>query len=301
MLSLESLACLDLFLWLGSGKRAAQVLHTSQSTVSRRSREALALLGLQPEQIGLRPGPLAQVGDPSPPLALGAFPMAELLTLERQVHQRHRLLTGAPLRLYTSYWARRAYLEPPPPGWWLAPLEPCRPPAEPLLLLEERIVDAAILSGPEVQRLDPLHWRVLDLARLPLRILAPLHHPLTQERGLRPSDLQVLPLTAYASIVPAPVRRCMERIDAGLGAPPASRQGPASLVAPTKSFATAFTRHLWPDLAPVDLALPIPASDHLVTRADLAWVAALDHLVQHLRQAIRRGRGGEPELELLLA
>jgi len=307
MIPQDSLACLDVSLWLGTGRRASQVLNASQSTVSRRSREALELFGLRPEEIQPRPcSPTihqsGQLGGPGPP-----SPMADLLAMERELHQYFRLRMGGPLRLLSHYWTRSAFLEPPPVGWLVAPLEPFRPHPDPLGLLRERIVDAALLSGPEVRGLDPAHWRVVDLARVPLQLLVPAHHALARERHLCPSDLWALPSTAFAPMLPVVVRQCMEAIEwqlLGRAAQPLPHSdGPEGLPRGRpayKCMATPLTLHLWPGLVPVDLALPIPASDHLVTRADLPWGAAFDQLLQHLHRAASGWQRSVPSMTLLV-
>lgn len=289
MLEAEDLFSLDALLWLQSGKRAGKLLGANQSTISRRSRQCLERLGLSLEHCV-----------PCPPQE----PMQALLLMERQLHQLHRLRGGAPLRLLANFWVRRHLLPFLPPGWMTPDPDPVRPHADPFGLLEARIVDAALLSGPEVRDLDRRRWRVVDLSALPLEILVPESHPLARERSLRSADLATLDPLTFSVIVPQPVQQAMavlhEHLGRGLGAGRASDPLAPVFAAGQPCMATAFTRHLWPGYVPLDVTLPIRASDHLVVLAELPWEARFDHLLEHLRLQLQRLHGVAPGLVCLL-
>jgi hypothetical protein len=271
MLDPEGLFSLDALVWLQSGDRAGAFLSANQSTISRRSRDCLRRLGISLQQCA-----------PCQP----DHPMQELLQMERQLHQLYRFRGGGPLRLFANYWVRSRLLEPLPAGWLAPPSDPVRPHPDPLGLLKARIADAALLSGPEVRDLDRRTWLVVDLACLPLEILVPSSSALARERGLGSGDLENLPALTFSPIVPLAVQSAMARLYSSL----TGESGPAgdsALRGQQPCIATSFTRHLWPGYVPLDITLPIPASDHLVMLAELPWEARFDALLAHLRQQVR--------------
>lgn len=285
MLEAEDLFTLDALLWLQSGKRAGRFLGVNQSTISRRSRECLRRLGLPMENCA-----------PCHPQE----PMQTLLLMERHLHQLHRFRDGGPLRLLTNFWVRSHLLDFLPPGWLTPDLDPVQPHADPLGLLEARIVDAALLSGPEVRNLDRGRWRVVDLSALPLDVLVPEGHPLAREHALGPADLATLDSLVFSGIVPQPVQKAMLALHRQLGAGKAAAVSPALSACGHPCMATSFTRHLWPGYVSLDVALPIPASDHLVVLAELPWDARLDHLLEQLRLRLQQLRSVTPGLVCLI-
>lgn len=271
MLASEDLFSLDALVWLQSGQRAGALVGAHQSTMSRRSRECLQRLGMTLEQ--------CDGSDPQEPLQ-------ELLLMERELHQQHRLRGGAPLRLHANYWVRSALLQSLPDGWIAPEPERVKPHSEPLRLLAAGIVDAALLSGPEVHDLDRQRWSVITIATLPLQILVPEAHPLAVEWGLAGADLADLDPLTFSAVVPESVQRVMGHHYRHLGAGRLARRSSAAEM-PSPCMATAFTRHLWPGYRALDLALPLLASDHLVVRRELAWGARLEPLLAQLRQRLQ--------------
>lgn len=284
MLAPEDLFSLDALVWLQSGHRAGALVGTHQSTISRRSRECLQRLGLSLDECaGLDSGQ----------------PLQALLLMERQLHQLHRIRGGAPLRLLANYWARRSLLRTLPSDW-IAPVpEKAQPHSDPLGLLAAAIVDAALLSGPEVRELDRTRWLVIDLSVLPLQILVPQDHPLASERGLGAADLATLAPLGFSAVVPARVQAVMASLYGRLGACRLD-PGPGAPALPPPSMATAFTRHLWPGYRSLDVGLPLPASDHLVVLKDLPWGARLEQLLAHLRQQLVQLRSQVPGFRCLI-
>ena len=282
MLESEDLFSLDALLWLESGRRAGAMLGVNQSTMSRRSRDCLKRLGLSLEHcLSAEP----------------RDPMQELLLLERQLHQLHRLRGGAPLRLLANAWVRLHLLEPPPSGWIVPDADLAPPHADPLGLLEARIVDAAVLSGPEVRDLDRRRWRVVDLSALPLQILVPKGHPLVRERTLAGADLAMLAPLAFAPYVPLPVQRTMALLYGQLGAGRGAIDAPASAAAPpalAPCMATPLTRQLWPGHVALDVSLPVPASDHLVVLRELPWAPGFEQVLDHVQRRLQQLRAAVP-------
>lgn len=271
MLASEDLFSLDALVWLQSGQRAGALVGAHQSTMSRRSRECLQRLGMTLEQ--------CDGSDPQGPLQ-------ELLLMERELHQQYRLRGGAPLRLHANYWARSALLQSLPADWIAPEPELVKPHSDPIRLLAAGIVDAALLSGPEVHDLDRQRWSVITVATLPLQVLVPQAHPLAAEWGLEAADLADLDPLAFSAVVPGAVQRAMAHLYRHLGAGRLARRPSAAVIAPP-CMATAFTRHLWPGYRALDLRLPLLASDHLVVRRDLAWGARLEPLLAQLRQQLQ--------------
>jgi len=101
MVEIDALDALDQLIWRRSGVAAAKAVKMHQSTVSRKTREVLQLLGLQLVQ---RAGEWDLEG------------CHDFIRLERQLHQLHRLKSGAPLRLEGVFWWQPA-LASPPAGW----------------------------------------------------------------------------------------------------------------------------------------------------------------------------------------
>ena len=154
MVNLDSLAALDLLVWLGTTERAAALAHTNQSTVSRRSRGALQVFQLR---LGRSPEGWVPLGD-----------MA-LLAMERQGHQQARFLGQQPLRLQVPSWSRSMALRQLPAGWCANPARPGWVCDNPVQLLRDRVIDACLLTPTQLpERVDDL--LLLDLYRRPIEL-----------------------------------------------------------------------------------------------------------------------------------
>lgn len=97
MLKLDELALFDGLIWLRTGESVARRFSCAQSTVSRNTAKVLELFGL--ELVCDDFGEWQLLGDLS------------LLNAERQVHQKARWASWAPLRLEATYWMDRALLQ----------------------------------------------------------------------------------------------------------------------------------------------------------------------------------------------
>ena len=184
MVNLDSLAALDLVLWLGTTERAAALAHSNQSTVSRRSRTALQTFQLR----------LTRARD-------GWMPCGNtsLLALERRVHQGARFLGQQPLRLQVPCWSRPRALRHLPEGWCANPRQSGWVCENPVGLLRDRVIDACLLtptqlSGPTEDLL------LLDLYRRPIELtvfdggLSNSHQPSGRpSRTAGPLHLRLLP------------------------------------------------------------------------------------------------------------
>ena len=102
MIGIEELDALDLTIWLGRGSDAASHLGCNQSTISRRSNQCLQVFDLR----------LHRDAEGWPRIR-----QHDLLQLERQVHQLHRLREGRHLRIDASLLAAPLLQGATPHGW----------------------------------------------------------------------------------------------------------------------------------------------------------------------------------------
>ena len=165
----DGLIALDHLCWLGSGRDVAQRLQCNPSTVSRKAETCAVNLGLL---LRKRSGLWTLYGD------------TELLLAERYLHQRYRLAGYLPLRLEVSAdLAER--LQDPPHSAWISGGQRHFATRRPLELLEQRVTDAWLCSFCEELNLDgATSWQVLEIATLPLQLLAHGDHPLVAQAGL---------------------------------------------------------------------------------------------------------------------
>jgi len=135
MVSLDHLAALDLLQWLGTTERAAALAYTNQSTISRRHRTALQTFGLR--LVRSQDGWKLQGSQ-------------QLLTLERQVHQRARFAGRQPLRLQVPFWSRHRLCHQLPDGWCVNPALMGLVCEDPVALLRDRVLDACLLTPTQL-------------------------------------------------------------------------------------------------------------------------------------------------------
>lgn len=184
MVSPEQLEAFDFTLWLGTERLAAQVLWCNQSTVSRRSQEVQRCFKVQ-----RRRGDLTDGGELTPD--------SPLLAMERQVHQLYRWCEGTRLRLEADPWLA-PLMQALPPGWIHGTLDTLGV-ERPLALLRSRLIDAWLsCSTLDLPPADDPDLLVIELARLPLLLVAHPHHPLAGCDGLTSHDLAHFPSLALA-------------------------------------------------------------------------------------------------------
>lgn len=135
MVTLDQLAALDLLLWLTGSQRAACLERTNQSTIVRRAQAAEACFRVEIRRDSQ---------------GWGVDGDTELLALERVLHQRARLLGHRPLRLHSPFWTLRTGLGSLPPGWCANPAIPTAVCENPLELLRQRVIDAALLTPTQM-------------------------------------------------------------------------------------------------------------------------------------------------------
>jgi DNA-binding transcriptional LysR family regulator len=289
VIPLEQLAALDLSLWLGTGKAAAQHLHTNQSTVSRQRRAVLQSLDLR---LVRRNGQRRLVGD------------LELLAAERWVHQLARLKGKAPLRVEGTFSSGPWFLRQPLAGWingsFLLPGREL-----PLELLRERVIDAWVASyQPDLPDPDDPQWWVLDLVHQPVRLLAAPNHPLVGVRRPSADDLRRFPSLA----LPAGWFPRTEAILRGQGLwqeeVRMSRYDPADWEGRcgdgvTLTYGQSLTEALQPGTVRLDWDLGLISGEALVVRRDLIDWPPIQKLAAELRRRARAVAGRFADVEAL--
>ena len=279
MLSIEQLSALDLRAWLGSQQEAAAHLDLSQSQISRNGQQSLILLN----ELG------CALHNPVRHLHCDEL---GLLTKLRQVHQWMRFRDRRGLRLQSSCWLRHLVLEPLPEGWVAnrAPLDRQND-CEALVLLENQVIDAALVTGPECPTADHPCLEAVVLSRQPLLLLVDGQHPLANERGLAASEISAVSELAHSSFVHRRCRQVMEGLDQHL-----LGRGQRSKLCALRSeppgqarrYGTAMTCLIRPDLKALDFAISHPALDVLVVHRDWSEHPAIRALMQQLRQRLQR-------------
>ena len=288
MVSQEDLAGLDLFLWHGSGPKAAALLQCNQSTISRRVQRCTDVFGVKLKR---------RLGE------WGLSDHSPLLQMEREIHQMARLLGQHPLRLEGFPVGAGPLVKPPPPGWSIGPLDAVGT-LSPLALLRDRVIDAWLTDAaedlPKTLDFPAVVW---PLARQPITLIAHPNHPLAGETHLNLSDLQRFPATTIpADGYPRSHALCA---DIGLGSlevakrryDPESWEGQTADQV-TLAFTTPLNARTFPALVPLDSGPLFTNRLALVCRSDVAdhpqpqelhclLVARLQHLQRHHPQLAR--------------
>ena len=148
MVTVETLEALDLLIWLGSGALAGERARCTQSTVSRRVRQAESSFGLKLQRRGAQ-------------WHLSGNSL--LVQMEREVHQVNRIHRNRPLRLQAPAWSHDHLLRPLPQGWIINPSDGPGSPHHCLDLLKARVVDACLATLPERPSSDDHRFTCFDL------------------------------------------------------------------------------------------------------------------------------------------
>ena len=154
MVSLELLEALDLVIWLRSTERAAAIACTNQSTISRRSRAVLQTFGLR---LLRQKAAWHCAGDHT------------LLTLQRLVHQQARFKGRGPLRLHAPFWTRCRQHWRLPDGWCATPADPQLACDDPVGLLRDRVIDAALVTPTQLPA-ETSDLLLIDLLHRPIEL-----------------------------------------------------------------------------------------------------------------------------------
>lgn len=289
MVTLDDLAGLDLFLWNGSGPKAASLLRCNQSTISRRVQRCTEVFGLRLKR------------------RQGEWVLSHqslLLQMEREIHQLTRLLGQSPLRLEGFPSGSALLVKPPPPGWFIGPLDAVGT-LSPLALLRDRVIDAWLTDAAEdlPPSLD-FPARVWPLARQPVTLLAHPNHPLASETNLTLADLLRFP----APIIPAEGFPRSHAIcaDIGLGTLEIAKRRydteswegqTADQV--TLAFTTPLNARAFPALVPLDSGPLFTNRLALVCRSDVGEHAKLQDLHCLLMARLQHLQSRHPQLSRL--
>ena len=275
MIGIEELDALDLTIWLGRGGDAAPRLGCNQSTVSRRCSQCLQVFDLR----------LHRDAEGWPRVR-----KHDLLLLEREVHQLHRLRKSTRLRLDASLLAAPLLRDDRPHGWICGNLEGLGW-QRPLRLLEERVLDAWITAmGQELHQACSEAMLCVPLLLTPLQLACGPNHPLLGQGDLRLRDVAYMPrLAPRAGSYPrteelmgdwrqrhrplalesSPRRQTANRLD--------------SRADQVLHYGTRFSLAHQARLTPLPLDLGVQTELTLVIRRDLANQPAMQQLVETLR------------------
>lgn len=176
MVSIEQLEALDLLVWLGSGERAAQVLHRSQPTISRQAKDCAHTFRTKLKKQGRN---WITEGN------------TYLLELERSVHQLARLRGQRKIRAEINPWDNQLLQLKQLPHLQSGYCGDARP-ARALELLKDKVVDAYITrfgsSSRELCSEDP-DIAVITLAQFQVSAMAHQDHEALRMKLTQPNQL----------------------------------------------------------------------------------------------------------------
>ena len=287
MLSLESLASLDLCIWLRSGQAAGRHLALNQSSVSRKCGQALELFDLklikQDQEWSLQ-------GDPT------------LLQLERRVHQLARWQNLAPLRLEATYWSGPLLATPEPEGWMLGMCDIVGV-GLPLALMRQRVIDGWIASGPDWPDPDDPELVALPLCRYPVHLVVGPNHPLLNQGPITWDDVAAFPSLALPPGTYPKVEACLKQL--GLWNAPVRMgryrrerwegQAEADL---TIGYATVLSERVAGSLVRLPLDLPLDSGESLVVRREFGQHPHTLALAAELHRRLEPFAAAAPEITL---
>lgn len=287
MLSLESLASLDLCIWLRSGQAAGRHLALNQSSVSRKCGQALELFDLklikQDQEWSLQ-------GDPT------------LLQLERRVHQLARWQNLAPLRLEATYWSGPLLATPEPEGWMLGMCDIVGV-GLPLALMRQRVIDGWIASGPDWPDPDDPELVALPLCRYPVHLVVGPNHPLLNQGPITWDDVAAFPSLALPPGTYPKVEACLKQL--GLWNAPVRMgryrrerwegQAEADL---TIGYATVLSERVAGSLVRLPLDLPLDSGESLVVRREFGQHPHTLGLAAELHRRLEPFAAAAPEITL---
>ncbi len=290
MVSPEQLEALDLTHWLGADQLAAERASCSQSTISRRRGEVQRLFQVRRIRNDVT-------------LGWDLEPASPLLLMERKVHQQHRWITGGRLRLEADAWLA-ALVQSLPQRWMRGTLDGLGV-VRPLGLLRERVIDVWLsCCRLDLPQADDPELQVIELATLPLLVVADLRHPLIGRGNLTPRDLACFPSVAVADHLYPRFARALRRL--GLWSQPVPIQrydtekweGLTADQA-TLAYGTALSLLCCQDLQPVAVDLNLSTTVAVVVHRDLAELPPLQELCRRLRARLQALLADAPELQLV--
>lgn len=288
MLSLESLACLDLSLWLRSGEASGQRLGLSQSTVSRNCRKALQLFQLK---LHKKEQEWQLQGD------------TFLLQLERRVHQLARWQGLALLRLEATYWSGPLLASPAPEHWLLGNCDIVGV-GLPLALLQQGVIDAWLASGPDWPDDDDPNLIALPLCHYPVHLVVNANHPLLQQASISWDDVAAFPSLALPPGNYPKVQACLQKLGLWnspmrMGRYQRERWEGRTEKDLTIGYATVLSEQVAGPMARLPLGLPLASGEALVLRREFASHPQTLALAAELQRRLEPFAAAAKEITLL--
>lgn len=284
MLRLEELEALDLQVWLQSGATAASVAGTNQSTVCRRSRRALDSFHAELQ----RDREVWQV----------QTPLAQLLDLQRQIHQQWRFRAGRGLRLSAPAWSRAALRACSLPGWIITPEDGPLVCENPLELLRAHVIDACLLTPTQLAGQPQADLALFDLydSHIDLHLIAagePETPAAISSQAARDllihSRLQLLPFLPSSCCLSSRQRLQQLRRELGLDAgDTGAAPQPGAAAPPRLVFLTPVMARGLAVLRPLPLPLEWPYRESLAVLRSSAEQPAVQALVENLQGELPR-------------
>ena len=262
---------------MGSQCEAAKILKTNQSTISRWLRKTQDLF----ESVGIQPAIDKQYSYED---------SQNILKGQRKLHQLIRFETGKGLRIQATCWGRHLLLEPTPEGWItnaadINHFNHC----EPLQLLEEHIIDAALVTNPEAPNPSDSRYARYHLSNQPLFILIPQEHTLANEQGLSRTEVAHVTQLGHSGFVSKECRAVMEMLDNQLFGEQDHPYTSSYKEPPrhTRRYGTAMTMLIRPDLTRLGIPINFPAADILVVKQEHAEHPEILKLVFQIKRMLR--------------
>ena len=289
MLEIETLSALDHCIWLGRQIEAAKSLHTSQSTISRnlkKAQDTLASIGIVDE--------ISAKGE--------LVDDDQILRSQRRIHQLIRFKQAKGMRIQATCWARQLLLEPLPEAWIANKGDLGNfMHRKTLHLLNQHIIDAALVSTPEAPEANDRRYTRFHLSNQPLFLLIPNSNELSKETGLSASEVAECTRLGHSGFVSPECRAVMQRIDESLFGEQSENFASSFKEPPNhaRRYGTAMTMLIRPDLARLEHQLNYPAGDILVVKRELADHPEILKLLKELTERIQRFQAVIPGLEVL--
>ncbi|MFM7269791.1 MAG: LysR substrate-binding domain-containing protein [Cyanobium sp.] len=229
---------------------------------------------------------------------------AQLLQLQRHVHQRARWLHRQPLRLEATYWSGPLLCTPAPEPWLLGRADIVGV-ARNLQLLRERIVDAFVAGLPDIPAPDDADLTTIALSSMPVFFVARADHPLVGQAYLTLEQIARYPSLALPEGSYPQVERSLRAL--GLWSDPARMQryrrdlweGRAANEL-TIGYGTALSLAVSGDgLVRLPLELPFRSGEALVVRREFADHPQLHALRRQLIGRLQALAQRHPDLQVL--
>ena len=170
-----------------------------------------------------------------------------------------------------------------------------------LPLLDQHIIDAALVTNPEAPLQSDRHYKCFHLSNQPLFLLVSPSNALARETGLSPTEVCSNTELGHSTFVSKDCRGVMERLDSHLFGVENSRGTPCQNepLPSARRYGTAMTMLIRPDLVKLDLKMDFPAGDILVVKRELAEHPQIFKLILELKKRLQTLQNKINGLEIL--